>query len=115
MGTRLVVIGGGIVGVLVARELVQRGHTVTLFEKDTVGSAVTGASLACLGTHMNSRSEIEILKWSCQAWAELNMTLGETMEYKNCGQIRFLERSEDRVVAKDWIAFESVRRALRIA
>lgn len=107
MGARLIVVGGGIVGVCIARELVRRGHRVVLCEKAGLGSAVTGASLACIGTHMNSRSEIEILKWSSIAWFELDKSLGGAMEYKNCGQLRFLERAEDRSVAEDWIAFET--------
>lgn len=107
MGARLIVVGGGIVGVTIARELVRRGHEVLLLERDSLGAAVTGASLACIGTHMNSRSEIEILKWSCRAWSELDRALGGTMEYRNSGQIRFLKRAEDRKVAEDWIAFES--------
>jgi sarcosine oxidase subunit beta len=106
VGARLIVIGGGIVGVATARELVLRGHDVTLVEKDGLGGAVTGASLACINTHMNSRNEIEILKWAAQAWAELDVRLGRSMEYKKCGQLRFLERDEDRAVALDWIDFD---------
>jgi len=107
MGARLIVIGGGIVGVATARELVRRGHSVTLFEKDGLGGAVTGASLACIGTHMNSRNEIEILKWASRTWIELDNALGNSMEYKNCGQLRFLESDADRAIAENWIAFET--------
>jgi D-hydroxyproline dehydrogenase subunit beta len=103
---KIAVVGGGIVGACIARELAIRRHKVTLLEKGSLGGAVTGASLACLGTHMNSRSEIEILKWSCSAWAELNDELGQTMEYTRCGQLRFIERDEDIDVARDWIGFE---------
>lgn len=106
MVQRIVVIGGGIVGVSIARELVRRGHAVTLLEKGSLGGAVTGASLACLGTHMNSRNEMEILKWACAAWAELAGELKCSMEYQRCGQLRFLDRAEDIPVAEDWLAFE---------
>jgi len=107
VGARLIVVGGGIVGAMAARELTHRGHRVILIEKDGLGSAVTGASLACIGTHMNSRSEIEILKWTSRAWAGINKDLGETIEYRNCGQLRFLETAADRAVAQDWIDFEA--------
>jgi D-hydroxyproline dehydrogenase subunit beta len=107
VGARLIVIGGGIVGVATARELVLRGNTVTLIEKDGLGGAVTGASLACITTHMNSRSEIEILKWGARAWAELDARLGNSMEYRKCGQLRFLQSEEDRPVAEDWLAFDA--------
>jgi glycine/D-amino acid oxidase-like deaminating enzyme len=103
---RVAVVGGGIIGASIARELSLRQHRVILLEKGSLGGAVTGASLACLSTHMNSRLEIEILKWSCSAWAELNDELGQTMEYTRCGQLRFVERDEDLEVARDWISFE---------
>ncbi len=106
MGARLIVVGGGIVGVMIARELVLRGHAVTLIERDGLGSAVTGASLACITTHMNSRDEMDILKWASRAWFDIDQALGQTMEYRTGGQLRFLDRPEDRAVAEDWIEFE---------
>lgn len=106
MAQRIAVVGGGIVGASIARELVRRDHAVTLFERGSLGGAVTGASLACLGTHMNSRNEMEILKWACAAWTDLAGELQHTMEYQRCGQLRFLDRTEDIPVAEDWLAFE---------
>lgn len=102
----IAVVGGGIVGASIARELAVRGRNAVLIEQGDFGGAVSGASLACLGTHMNSKDELEILKWSCAAWAELDEALGHAMEYKRCGQIRYVEREEDLVVARDWIAAE---------
>jgi sarcosine oxidase subunit beta len=55
---------------------------------------------------MNSRAEIEILKWSCAAWAELDDALDHSIEYVRRGQIRFIDREEDIRVARDWIEFE---------
>jgi sarcosine oxidase subunit beta len=106
VASRVVVVGGGIIGASITRELSLRQHEVILIEQASLGGAVTGASLACLGTHMNSKVEIEILKWSCSAWAELDDALDHTIEYKQCGQIRFITREEDLAVARDWIAFE---------
>lgn len=107
MGARLIVVGGGIVGAMTGRELAKRGHEVTLVEMHGLGSAVTGASLACIGTHMNSRNEIEILKWAFRAWKEFSDETANSFEYRNCGQLRFLERPEDRAVAEGWLAFEA--------
>lgn len=106
MAADIAVVGGGIVGAAIARELAVRGRKAVLIEQGGLGGAVTGASLACLGTHMNSKDELEILKWSCAEWAELDDALGHAMEYKRCGQIRYIEREEDLAVARDWIAAE---------
>jgi sarcosine oxidase subunit beta len=106
MAIDVVVVGGGIVGAAIARELARRGRRTMLIEQGDFGGAVTGASLACLSTHMNSKDELAILIWSCAAWAELDAALGQTMEYQRCGQIRYIERTEDVAVALDWIAAE---------
>lgn len=106
MAAKLVVVGGGIVGATIARELTLRRHRVVLIEQGSLGGAVTGASLACLGTHMNSRAEIEILKWSCAAWAEFDEALNHGIDYVRRGQIRFIDCAEDIPVARDWIEFE---------
>lgn len=106
MGTDIAVVGGGIVGAAIARELSLRGHGVTLIEQGDFGGAVSGASLACIGTHMNSKTELEILKWSSAAWAEIDAALGHLIEYQRCGQIRYVEREEDLALARDWIEAE---------
>jgi sarcosine oxidase subunit beta len=106
MAFDVVVVGGGIVGASIARELAVRGRRTLLLEQGSFGGAVTGASLACIGTHMNGRAEIGLLKWACEAWAVLDRTLGQGFEYRRCGQIRFVARPEDLPVARDWIAFE---------
>ena len=107
MGARVLVVGGGIIGAMLAWRLTLRGHNVTLLERAGPGSAVTGASLACIGTHMNSRAEIEILKWTSSAWLEIDQALNHAIEYRKCGQLRFLERAEDRAIAEDWLRFEA--------
>lgn len=109
MAADIAVVGGGIVGAAIARELTLRGRKTILIEQGDFCGAVTGASLACLGTHMNSKNELEILKWSCAAWVELDEALDHAMEYQRCGQIRYIEREEDLAVARDWI--EAERRA----
>lgn len=101
-----IVVGGGIVGVAVARQLAHSGRRTLLLEKGALGGAVSGASLACIGTHMIDCEEIAALIWSCEAWAEWADTLDD-MEYSRCGQLRFLVDDEDRPVAQQWIDAES--------
>ena len=106
MGRSVVIVGAGIVGAAVARELARAGHQVTVLEKGAAGGAVSGASLACLGTHMIDRDELPLLIWSCRAWATLARDLPTGFEYARCGQIRFVERREDIPVAQSWIECE---------
>jgi sarcosine oxidase subunit beta len=106
MSRQVVVVGAGIVGAAVAAALARRGHAVRLFEQHDPGSAVSGGSLACLSTHMVDEDEIPALRWACDAWAALAAEQGAALEYRRCGQIRFLERADQRPLAAHWVAAE---------
>lgn len=101
----IVVVGAGIVGAAVALELAGRGHDVLVLEQGIPGGAVSGASLACISTHMIDHDELALLSWSRDAWRELNDRFGG-FEYGACGQLRFILRQEDIAVAQRWIEAE---------
>ncbi len=103
---KIVVVGGGIVGAAVAATLAERGHAPLLIEQHDPGSAVSGASLACLGTHMIDVEELPALQWSCAAWAAFAASTGDAIEYRRCGQIRFLDHERERAIALRWIERE---------
>jgi sarcosine oxidase subunit beta len=100
----IAVVGSGIVGAAVASALARRGHAVTLVEQHDPGSGVSGASLACVGTHMIDKDEIPMLQWACDAWAAF--AEDHAIEYRRCGQLRFLREDRERAIAAEWIAAE---------
>lgn len=102
----VVVVGGGIVGVATARQLARDGLKTVLLERGSFGGAVSGASLACLGTHMHNLDELGVLVDACQMWKDLSETLRHHFEYHHCGQLRFILREEDIAVAERWITAE---------
>jgi len=101
-----IVIGAGIVGCAVAHALTRAGLAVTLIDKGEVGGAVTGASLACIGTHMRSRDELPLLAHGARLWRELAAERGREFEYTACGQLRFVRSEAELAVAKSWIDLE---------
>ena len=56
---RFVVLGGGIVGLCVARRLAQLGATVTLVEKRSIGAGASGAAAGLLMRPENPESEFQ--------------------------------------------------------
>jgi len=102
----VVVIGGGIVGVAISRALARSGRRTLLLEQGAFGGAVTGASLACLSTHMNAVAELPSLIRSCRLWAELADELGNPFEYRRQGQMRFILSQSDIAYAEEWVRRE---------
>ncbi len=101
----VLVVGAGIVGAAIAAELAGRGHDVLLVEQGVPGGAVSGASLACIGTHMIDSTELPLLRWACDAWRAFADETAN-FEYEACGQLRFILDEGDLEVARDWIAIE---------
>ena len=77
------------VGAAIAAELARRGHDVLLAEKGVPGGVVSGASLACIGTHMIDSAELPLLRWACDAWRAFADETAN-FEYEACGQLRFI-------------------------
>jgi len=102
----IVVAGAGISGAATALMLAERGFAVTVLDRASAGTAVSGASLACLGTHMSSEIEIGQLIWATRRWAEWDARFAGAFHYRRCGQIRFIDHEADIAVAEKWIAFE---------
>lgn len=101
-----VIVGAGIVGCAAAYMLADRGLQVVVVEKGDVGGAVSGASLACIGTHMIDRDELPLLTRSCELWRNLEQTLGVSIEYNPCGQLRFIASEDDLPIAQSWVEEE---------
>ncbi len=102
----VVVVGGGVVGAAVARQMAKDGLKTVLLEAKAFGGAVSGASLACLGTHMHNIEELPILIEACALWQSLSEELGNSFEYNRSGQLRFILKPEDVAIAERWITGE---------
>lgn len=100
-----IVVGAGVVGAAVAASLAAAGRRVTVLEQGVPGGAVSGASLACIGTHMMDEEELPLLAWCCDAWAAL-AEKAPRFEYSRCGQLRFLKHDGERRSAETWIGIE---------
>ena len=110
----VVVAGTGIVGCATAYALAKRGLKVVLVDKGSVGAAVSGASLACIGAHMVDIGELPLLQAACDLWRGYPDELGRDIEYQRCGQLRFIAREGDFVAARRWLDQERAGHSLPI-
>ncbi len=101
----VLVVGAGVVGSAISAELASRGRGVMILEQGVPGGAVSGASLACIGTHMIDSKELPLLAWACDAWRAMDEEFGG-FEYNPCGQLRFVLNEPDVAVARNWIEAE---------
>jgi glycine oxidase len=69
--SKVVVIGGGVIGCAVAERLSFEGHQVTLLERDQLGSRASGAAAGELSPHSTTSAATESAKQSLRLFPEL--------------------------------------------
>lgn len=82
----VVVIGGGLIGLLTAAELVERGATVTVLEKDDLGFEQSGRSVAAInlpGGEPNAGASL--LRVSAEQWAAFEDRWGHAVDLNDEG------------------------------
>ena len=102
----VIVVGGGIVGLAAALALAEAGAAPLLLEARSFGGAVTGGSLAAIGTHMHGLEEYAVMDEACALWRDLAARTGNPFEYNPQGQIGFLLDADGVEAGERWVADE---------
>ena len=84
-----VVIGGGIIGVNIAFQLVRRGlKKVVLLEKSAIAASASGKGGAMVNAHFNSDVKMSLARKAFESWTNFNDLYGVKERYYDpCGQI----------------------------
>jgi len=101
--SEVVVIGGGLIGLLTAAELAERGVRVTVLEKDDLGFEQSGRSVAAVnlpGGEPNPGSEL--LRASADEWATFEERWGHTIDLDSGGWNIVIADDHDR----EWLDLE---------
>jgi glycine/D-amino acid oxidase-like deaminating enzyme len=101
--SEVVVIGGGLIGLLTAAELAERGVRVTVLEKDDLGFEQSGRSVAAVnlpGGEPNPESEL--LRASADEWARFEERWGHTIDLNSGGWNIVIADDHDR----EWLDLE---------
>lgn len=101
-----VVVGGGILGAATARALALAGMKPLLLEARAFGGAVSGASLAAIGSHMHGIEEYHLLRHAGRLWSDLAEETGNPFEYNRQGKLCYVLHEEDMAVGEDWVRRE---------
>ena len=79
--------GGGIVGAACALACAQRGLSVALVERDTIGSGATAAGMGHIVVMDDSDAQFALTRYSQRLWQSLRAELPNDVEYEECGTI----------------------------
>src|SRR5581483_10084752 len=99
----VVVVGGGLIGLLTAAELTERGATVCVLEKDDIGFEQSGRSVAAVnlpGGTPNPGSSL--LRVSAEQWATFEDRWGHGIDLNSGGWLIVIADDHDR----EWLEVE---------
>ena len=91
-GADVIVVGGGIIGCAVTRELARRGARVSLFEARTVAAGATQASAGILAPYIEGHDRGALFDLTLRSLAlyddfvrDVAEDSGSTIDYRRCG------------------------------
>ena len=90
----VVVVGGGIVGLASAHELAQRGASVTLVEKGSLGGESTQRAAGGIRTQFSTPVNVDLSLASIPTWESFEDEFGVDIGYRRNGYL-FLARDDD--------------------
>ncbi len=94
--SRIVIIGGGIVGTSIAYHLAKRGagRDVIILEKDRLASGTTAAAIGGIRSQFSTEINIQFSLESVRFWRRWEEEVGVPLDYREDGYI-FLAQTED--------------------
>ena len=95
MGSRVLIIGGGISGTAAAYELARNGIGVTLLERGDLASMASGWTPAGVRQSGRHPAELPLAAAAVARWTNLAGELGADTEYRQQGNVRLALSEED--------------------
>jgi sarcosine oxidase subunit beta len=88
------VVGGGIVGLASGYYLAERGASVTLLEKNTLGGGSTDRAVGGIRAQFSSPENVELSLTAMAVWDDFEAEFGTTIEHRRPGYL-FLARTAE--------------------
>ncbi len=99
----VVVIGGGIAGASTALALAEKGVSVVVCEKGTVGEEQSGRNWGWVRKMGRDPREIPLMVRSMEIWDGLKERTGEETGFRRCGITYFFESDDDAALYQPWM------------
>ena len=100
----VVVLGGGVIGVMTAWFLAERGFSVTLCEKGRIAGEQSSRNWGWIRQQGRDLAELPIMMESLRLWAGLSQSLGPALGFRQDG-VMYLARSQSEMAGFEvWMA-----------
>lgn len=93
--SRILIVGGGVIGTSIAWHLARRGADVTLLEQRGIASAASGSSAGGVRQQGRDLREMPLAIASIARWKDLEAELGADIHYRRDGHISVTEHADD--------------------
>ena len=103
VSTRVVVIGGGIIGVSAALTLAERGIPVVLCEKGYVACEQSSRNWGWCRQAGRDEREMPLIVESLRLWRDLDRRTGASTGFRTCGVVYLGETEEDEARFSAWL------------
>lgn len=100
----VVVIGGGVIGVMTAWHLAERGLKVTLCEKGRVAGEQSSRNWGWVRQQGRDLDELPIMVESVRQWKSLAQEFGEGLGYRQGGVMYLARTAAEMAEYEDWLA-----------
>ncbi|WP_435335677.1 NAD(P)/FAD-dependent oxidoreductase [Haloarchaeobius sp. TZWWS8] len=102
----VVVIGGGIVGLASAHALAERGASVVVCEKGSIGSGSTERSAGGIRTQFSTPVNVELSRESIAVWETFAEEFGTDISYRRAGYLFLAREAETAVDFEENVAMQ---------
>ena len=99
----VVVLGGGVIGVMTAWHLAERGVRVVLCEKGRIAAEQSGRNWGWVRQQGRDPSELPIMVESLRIWKSLAQEMGEGLGFRQTGVIYLARTQAEMQGFEDWL------------
>ncbi|MEO8670911.1 MAG: FAD-dependent oxidoreductase [Tahibacter sp.] len=96
----VLIVGGGIIGCVLADRLARSGVAVALVERDCIGGAATAASMGHLVVLDDDPAELALSAWSCERWRSERDDLPSNVDYRATGTLWIARDADEFALAE---------------
>ena len=104
MSSKVIVVGGGVVGTSIAWQLARKGASVTLIEQRKIAAAASGASAGGVRQQGRDPREMPLAIAAIARWEHLEEELDADIHYYREGHLAVYEDEADIPLARQRVA-----------